>query len=237
MVELSGKNLNWARLRRMFRLGIAASITVFVSDMLLGYGVSDDSMTGVERYLSTYLGLSDARMFWSALLGLIGIPIEALCYFSVCRLMADKAPRSARLYRAGILGYLTFGACGFHVPCLAVCYIYNRLHVIDSALALDIGMKYGLYFMLPALTLFMVSFFLLSIVQLRAFAKGLTPYPKWCWIFSLLFFIVVGIAAAPFGNSKLANGISAAWISAANLWMFGGLLAVSKRAERGESDK
>ena len=40
---------------------------------------------------------------------------------------------------------------------------------------------------------------------------------------------------APMGNTALANGISAGWISIANLWMFGGLLALSKQAERGET--
>lgn len=224
-------NLDWKMIRHLYVAGIIASVMVLVSDMLLGYGTADESLEGIERYLSIYLGVSDVRLFLSALLGLIGIPAEALCYFSIYRLMADRAPRHARAYRAGILGYLTFGACGFHIPCLAVCYVYNRLHEIDPAMALDVGMKYGLYFMAPALLLFFVSYFMMAIVQLHAFIKGLTPYPEWCGVFSLLFFIVVALLAAPFGNTALANGISAGWVSLANLWMFAGLLLMSKKAE------
>lgn len=235
MREFEKKNLDWSRIRHLYRLGIVASLMVLASDMLLGFGVADERLTGVERYLSIYVGLSDARIFASATLGLIGIPIEALCYFSIYRLMANRAPRHAHAYRVGILGYLTFGACGFHVPCLVVCYVYNRLYAVNPALALDVGMKYGLYFMAPALVLFLIAYFVLAIIQISAFTKGLTPYPKWCWVFSLLFFLVVGIVTAPMGNTALANGISAGWISIANLWMFGGLLALSKQAERGET--
>lgn len=41
--------------------------------------------------------------------------------------------RVNHLYKAGIFGMLTFGACGFHGPCLAVCYVYNAvINAIDA---------------------------------------------------------------------------------------------------------
>ena len=89
--------------------------------------------------------------------------------------------------------------------------------------------KYMLYFVLPAFVLFWIFFLVLVITQIRAFTKGLTPYPKWCWVFCL----PVGMAAAMllnvFGNHPLVNAISCAWISVGNLWMFGGLLAMMKK--------
>lgn len=230
---LSEKHLDWPRIRRLYKLGIVAALMVFVGDMLLGYGTQDETLTGMERMLSAYVGLSDARIFWSSLLGLIGIPVEGLCYFAVYRLMADRSPRHARLYHVGIMGYLIFGACGVHVPCLSICYVYKRLYAVDPALAMDVGIKYGLYFMAPSFLLFIAAYFLMAAVQISAFAKGLTPYPKKCWVFSLLFTFVVGVLTAPFGDNALANGISAAWVSVANLWMFGGLLLFSKKAETG----
>ena len=63
--------------------------------------------------------VSDARIFWSALLGLVGIPIEVLSYFGVYRLMADRSSKHAHAYRAGIFGMLIFGAL-VHVMCCAV---------------------------------------------------------------------------------------------------------------------
>ena len=47
----------------------------------------DAEKSGMERFLSACLHLSDGRIFWSALLGLMGIPLEALCCFAVYRLI------------------------------------------------------------------------------------------------------------------------------------------------------
>ena len=41
-----------------------------------------------------------------------------------------------------------------------------------------------------ATIIFLVFFFVTAIVQIRAFAKGHTPLPKWCWIFNILFGVV-----------------------------------------------
>ena len=110
-------HLDWKRIRKLFIIGLVAGIMVFIGDWLLGYGVADETLTGNERMLSAYLGLSDTRIFWSAFLGLIGIPLEGLCYFGIYRLMAERAPRLAHSFRSGVFGYLIFGACGVHVPC------------------------------------------------------------------------------------------------------------------------
>lgn len=88
------------------------------------------------------------------------------------------------------------------------------------------------YFLLPPLVLFWIFFLVPEAAQIRAFAKGLTPCPRWCWIFSL----PVGMAAAQLpkllGNHPLPNAIACAWIPLANLWMFAGLLAVTKRVQK-----
>lgn len=223
--------LNWPRILHLFKLGLLASVLVLIGDMLLGYGVADNSLSGLEGMLSAYVGLTDSKLFWSALLGLIGIPIEGLCYFGIYRLMAETASKHAHAYRAGVLGYLIFGACGVHVPCLMACYIYKTLYAIDPALALEKCVRFGLYFMLPAFLLFFISFCVLTVVQIHAFATGRTPYPRWCWIFSLAFLVVVAVFTKPFSSNPLANALGAAWISIANIWMFGGLLIAAKKIE------
>lgn len=220
---------NWPRILHLFKLGLIASVIVLIGDMLLGYGVADESLSGLEGKLSAYVGLTDSRIFWSALLGLIGIPIEGLCYFGIYRLMAENAPKHAHAYRAGIWGYLIFGACGIHVPCLMACYFYKTLYAVDPALALEKSVKFGLYFMAPAFVLFLAFFLVLTVVQIHAFAAGKTPYPRWCWIFSLAFIVMVAVITEPFSTSPLANAFGAGWISLANIWMFGGLLIVGKK--------
>lgn len=63
---------------------------------------------------------------------------------------------------------------------------------------------------------------------MKAFAKGFTPYPKWCWVF----FMPVGMAAVLllniFGNQPFVNALSCAWLSVGNIWIFGGLLVMVK---------
>ena len=99
-------------------------------------------------------------------------------------------------------------------------------------IAYNLTVKFGLYFLLPALILFLIFFFVMSIAQISAFAKGLTPYPKWCWVFSM----PVGMAATMLlkfaGNHAVVNGLTAAWISIGNIWMFGGLLLTMRFAKR-----
>ena len=98
-------------------------------------------------------------------------------------------------------------------------------HCLAEALVL----KYAAYFVLPAFVLFWVFFAVLEITQIQAFAKGLTPYPKWCWVFSLPVGMEAAMLMNVFGNQPWVNAISCAWISVGNLWMFGGLLAVMRR--------
>lgn len=64
-----------------------------------------------------------------------------------------------------------------------------------------------------------------------AFAKGMTPYPKWCFLFSL----PIGMAAVKllviFGNQEWVNALNCAWIGFGGMWMFGGLLVMVRKMQ------
>ncbi len=105
------------RIRKLFLIGLCAGIMVLVGDMLLGWGVSDETLTGIEKKLSTYANISDNRIFWSAMLGFVGIPIEGLCYFGVYRLIAPYSEKYAHMLRSGILGYHSFSDILYHSEC------------------------------------------------------------------------------------------------------------------------
>jgi hypothetical protein len=64
-----------------------------------------------------------------------------------------------------------------------------------------------------------------------AFIKGYTPYPKWCWIFSLPVGMTATMLLKLAGNHALFNALTAGWISIGNIWMFGGLLFMMKKAK------
>ena len=73
------QSLDWNRIRHLLKVGIFAALMVLAGDMLLGWGVSDPAVTELPAMLTRYLSVSDGRIYASALLGLIGIPIECLC--------------------------------------------------------------------------------------------------------------------------------------------------------------
>ena len=225
-------NLDWKRIRHLFKLGICAAVLVLIGDMLLGWSVTDPALSGMEAYFSKYLTVSDARIFWSALLGLIGIPIEVLSYFGVYRLMADRSPKHAHAYRAGIFGMLTFGAL-VHVICCAVPFYYKKLYALSPDSAVSDAIRFAVYFLLPATAVFVIFFFITAIVQISAFAKGKTPYPRQCAIFSFLFGFAVIAVMKLIGEHPLTNALSTGWISLGSIFMLAGLLITSKKAENG----
>ena len=166
--------LDWKRIRHLFRLGIVAAVLVLVGDMLLGWGTADPTLTGMDSYFTKYLMVSDARIFWSALLGLVGIPIEVLSYFGVYRLMADRSSKHAHAYRAGIFGMLIFGAL-VHVMCCAVPFYYRKQYMISPESAVSEAMKFAAYFLLPATGLFVVFFFLTAVCRYPLLQKEKLP--------------------------------------------------------------
>ena len=84
------------------------------------------------------------------------------------------------------------------------------------------------WFLLPATVIFALFFFLMAIVQIRALAAGHTPLPRWCWIFSVLFGLFWVVLMRLLGDHALTNALATGWISIGNLWMMGGLLAITK---------
>ncbi len=218
------------RIKHLLKIGLAAGIMVLIGDMLLGYGATDVSVYGIPAAFARFLTVSDWRIFLAAILGLIGIPLECLCYFAVYRLIASKSEKYAHIYRAGILGCLIFGGCGVHVPCCAAAYFMKKIFKSCPDKVFDLTAGFAAYFLTPAAVLFLVFFLILSITQIKAFREGLTPLPRWTWIFSILIGLPLAVVFK-LPNEPLTNALAAGWISLGNIWMFGGLLAVVKKSE------
>ena len=219
------RQLDMPRIKKLLSIGLLASVLHFAGDMILGWGVEDEMLTGIGRMVSAYIATPDGGIFAAALLGLVGMVLEGLSYFGIYRMIVPYSPKCAHSYRSGILGYLIFGACGFHVPTCALVFLTKH------GLAEEIVLRYAAYFLLPAFALFWVFFLVLEIAQIKAFTKGQTPCPKWSWVFSLPVGMVIAMLPGVCGNVPLANALTCAWIAFGNLWMFGGLLVVVKRTE------
>lgn len=126
--------LDWARIKKLFSIGLFAAILTLIADMMLGWGIEDESLSGILRMFSAYRHASNQMLFAVAVLGMIGIILEGLCYFGVYRLMAEKSPKHAHNYRTGILGYIMFGPCGFHIGVCATMFLYRSLTEAGAAM-------------------------------------------------------------------------------------------------------
>jgi hypothetical protein len=226
------EKMNWLRIQHLLKLGILASLMVLTGDMLLGWGVSDPSVTELPALFTRYLSVSDGRIFASALLGLIGIPIECLCWFAIYRMIKPYSEKDAHAYRAGIIGCLAFGGCGVHVPCCIAVWLLKHFYTDNPATVMQETWRFIEWFLLPATVIFLVFFLLAAAVQIRAFSKGHTPLPRRCWVFSVLFGFVFAVVMRLIGNYGLTNALSTGWISIGNLWMMCGLLAASRKVSK-----
>jgi hypothetical protein len=225
---------DWDRIAHLFKLGIIASLLALVGgDMVLGWGTPDPALSGMEQYFSRYKEVSDSRIFWSATLGMIGITIETMCFFGVYRLIASKSPKYAHAYRAGLIGMLVFGPfC--HVMCCATIYHHNAVARIDYYHAIDEALKFAKMFLVPVTGIFFVFFMVMNIVQIMAFAKRKTPYPGWCWVFTMLTGIIDIVIMKLVGEHAWAYAISTGWLSFGSLVTFTGLLLNMPKARKEE---
>ena len=226
------KELDWARITHLLRLGIVSAVMVLTGDMLLGWGVMDPSVEGVPAMLSRYLSVPDWRIIASALLGLIFIPVECLCWFAVHRMIEPYSERDAHAYRAGIIGCLAFGGCGVHVPCCMTVYLLKRFYTDNPANYSAEILRWAAWALIPATAIFLVFFILAAVVQIHAFRSGNTPLPRRCWIFSVIFGLIAAVLFRSFGDHALTNALSTGWISIGNLWMSAGLLVEARRVEK-----
>ena len=215
---------DWERIAHLFKLGIAASLVALIGgDMLLGWGTVDESICGMEQYFSRYMTVSDTRIFWAALLGMIGITIETMCFFGVYRLIDSVSHKTAHAYRAGLIGVLVFGPfC--HVMCCANVYVFKAVNRIKPEIAVEEAMRFAKMFLIPVSAIFLLFFMIMNVVQIRAFAKGLTPYPKWCAAFCMLIGIFDIVIMKIVGNQAWACALSTGWLSIGSMVTFGGLL-------------
>lgn len=219
--------LDMTRITYLMKLGLIFSLICISADIILGYGSANAEEYGLPPAFARYLSVSDGGIFWSSFIGLIGIPIECLCYFSIYRLIASQSQKYAHMYRSGIIGCLIFGDC-VHVSCCALAHFMKKMSVYDPENVLNMSFEFAGYFLLPATVLFIIFYIVLIAAQVKAFAGGHTPLPKRAWIFSPLFGIIAAVILK-LPDLAFTNALAAAWINLGNLWMFCGLLVMIKK--------
>ena len=227
-------NLDRARIRKLLAIGLFASVLTGIGDFLLGYAESTAGSSLASSVMASAPNLTDWQMITGSLLGFFGIFLEGLSCFAIYRLMADAAPKYAHLYRAGIFGYIWLAPVGCHLNMGILNLAYKYLLQADEALAAKAADLLFFGFSLPIYLLLVIFWLPMMIIQFKAFAKGLTPYPKkakwFCVPIGAVPALLLAVILGP--NTALGAGIGTMFLSFGNAFMFGGLLATLPGQER-----
>lgn len=219
-------NLNRARIKKLLTIGLVASLITAAGDFLLGFGTETPGKSFVSNLLANALHLSDSQIIWGGLLGMFGIFLEGLSFFAIYRLMADRSPHYAHLYRTGIFGYIWLAPIGTHMNMSVFTFAYKYLLKSNSSLADQVGNQLLYAFGMPVWLLLIIFWMLMIIVQFKAFAKGMTPYPRYAKWFNLIIgmipALIISVMIGP--HTALGAAIGTMGISLGNAFTFGGLL-------------
>ena len=226
--------IDWSKVYFLLKLGIIGALINLVGDLLSGWSVRDTSLDGIEGLVSQYLTMPDRRIFWSAILGLFGAPISGLGHLGIYKLIKPYSRQYAKLFGVGMLGLFALGGSGVHMSSLASAFFYKYITAADPEIALTASIKFVCYFSLPLYIAFFVFWLIHTYAHIRAIAGAFSPYPRWCWVFSMpvgaLLFSLVNV----FGNYAIVNAIMIGSPTLGNIWALGGsLLLLGKAKENG----
>ncbi len=219
-------NLDRARIRKLLAIGLCASVMTGAGDFLLGFGEEVRGDTLASNVMSNAMYLSDGQLIWGGLLGFVGLFLEGLACFAIYRLMTDKAPKYAHIYRAGVFGYIWLAPIGCHMNVGILNMAYKYLLMNEPVLANQIGNKLLIAFSIPVWILLIAFWMPMIIVQFEAFSKGQTPYPVYAKWFNLFVgavpALVIGMLIG--NDNPWGPAIGTMFLSFGNAWTFGGLL-------------
>ena len=223
-------SIPWKKIARLLQIGILGAVIILAGDLLMGWGVKDLSQSGLAAQLSPYLTISEGRMFWAAVFGFTGVPLAVAGHFGIYQLLRLYSRKYARLYAAGNITFLIFGGAGVHVSSVEAAFFYQQMTAAGADTVLASTMKFALYFLLPLYAVLLTGWLIMVYAHLRAVTGGFSPYPRWCWIFSMpvgtLLFSLPGLL----GNHALVNAIVVGAFSLGNIWSLSGHLWLLRRA-------
>lgn len=225
------KNIDWDKISLLMKIGLVGAFINLAGDMIIGWGIRNEHLTGLEGFVSHYLTVSDGRLFCSAILGLVGAPISTVAHFGVYKLIEPFSQKYSKLYRNGLFGCLVLGGPGVHMSSVATAFFYKYMTLTNPDVALAASIRFACYFSLPLYIPFLVFWIIETYAHLKAFSTGLSPYPRWCWIFSLPVGTLIFSFVRLLGNHVIVNAIMVGCLTLGNIWKIAGLLIMLKKAE------
>ena len=224
------KDMDWRKLALFLKVGILGASVILAGDLLMGWGVRDESLTGIKSQLSQYLTLSQGRMFWASVLGFTGVPLAVVGHCAIYRLIKPYSRKYARLYAVGILAFLTLGGAGVHVSSVEAAFFYKYMTAADPDTALASTVHFAVSFLLPLYAILLTCWGIMVYAQIRAVSGGLSPFPRWGWIFSMPIGSLLVSPIGLLGNTELVNALMMGAFSIGNIWTLAGHLWMLRRA-------
>ena len=223
-MERVKSSIDRQRIALFLKIGILGAIVILAGDMLIGWGIKDTSLPGLEGQLSQYLTVPDRRMFWASVCGFTGVPLAVVGHYGIYKLLKPYSRKYARLYAVGIFGFLAFGGAGVHVSSVEAAFFYRYVTVAGLDTAFASTVKFAAYFLLPLYIILLTGWVIMVYAHIRAVAGGLSPYPRWGWVFSMPIGTLLFSLGGLFGNHALVNAIMVGTFSLGNIWSLAGHL-------------
>ena len=230
-VDMHKKDMDWKQMAFFLKIGLLGAFVILAGDLMMGWGVRDTSLSGMEGMLSPYLAVSDSRMFGAAVLGFTGVPLAVLGHCVLYRLLKPYSKRYARLYAVGIAGFLAFGGAGVHVSSVEAAFFYQSMTAAAPGAALSSTVKFAVYFLLPLYLVLIACWLVMVYAHLRAISRGLSPFPRWAWVFSMPIGSLLVCLVSLLGNHALVNALMMGAFSFGNIWTLAGHLCLLRKAQ------
>jgi hypothetical protein len=235
---IRGEDLKMKTKSLMFA-GILGSVLTILADFLLLGADASEAGTGMfDKYLEIASKVSYMRIGLAGFIGFIGIPITAVGFLALCRMLKDKKSRLAKMYKYSIL--ICFGILGGGVH-LICCYLLAGMKMnleADIQNAVSALIKQQAAFVVPSCIVFFVFYFIACICMMALIAKGKTILPKWMWILNPLVLKICINALGKLGTSAFFNGLACSNMSlGALIILFSWLIEVKKYDRKKELQK
>lgn len=227
------KDIDRDRIALLLKIGIIGAFIILAGDLLMGWGIKDIDHTGIEGHISQYLKVSDSRMFWSSIFGLIGVPFAVVGHFGIYKLLKPYSQKYAKLYAIGNLGFLTFGGAGVHVSSIESAFFYKYMTAADPNAAFASSVKFASYFLLPLYIVLLTCWLIMVYAHIKAISGGFSPYPRWFVVFSMPVGTLIVSFISILGNHEILNSLMVGAFSLGNIWTLSGhLMMLGKAKER-----
>jgi hypothetical protein len=190
-------------------VGMIGAILTIIGDFLL-LGVDSNTSGGglFDKYLDIASKISYTRIGLAGFFGYLGIPLTAIGFLALHRMIKEKESALAKVYKwSMVMGFAALGG-GVHIIC---CYLVTGMKINLEAGTTDVVsavMNQQSGFLVPSFLVFFAVYFVACISMIVLIAKGKTILPKWMWILNPLVMKIVINALGKLGTNAFFNGLA-----------------------------